>query len=58
MPSLEEIKEATEEQQGFCIACGEIADGVEPDARNYTCEYCGFSEVFGADELVLMGWVY
>jgi hypothetical protein len=23
---------------GFCVACGEETDGVEPDARRYTCE--------------------
>lgn len=39
---------------GFCIACGEDADGVEPDARNYTCECCGEPAVFGAEELLLM----
>ena len=41
---------------GFCIACGEEADGVEPDARNYPCEACGKRKVYGAPELVLMGY--
>ena len=40
---------------GFCIACGADADGCEPDARNYRCECCGASQVFGAEELLLMG---
>lgn len=35
---------------GFCHACGEDADGCEPDARNYECEGCGENEVFGAEE--------
>lgn len=26
---------------GFCIACGDEASGVEPDARKYKCEGCG-----------------
>lgn len=26
---------------GFCIACGEEAEGCEPDAREYECEACG-----------------
>lgn len=39
---------------GFCIACGEDVEGVEPDARNYTCECCGKPAVFGAEELLLM----
>ena len=38
---------------GFCIACGEDADGCEPDARNYECEHCGERKVFGAQELLM-----
>jgi hypothetical protein len=38
---------------GFCIACGEDAVGVEPDARNYECELCGERQVFGAAELAI-----
>ena len=39
---------------GFCLACGEDADGCEPDARGYVCECCGESQVYGADEVLLM----
>tara|TARA_B100001250_G_scaffold406972_1_gene426949 strand:- start:210 stop:383 length:174 start_codon:yes stop_codon:yes gene_type:complete len=39
--------------EGLCTACGEIADCVEPDARNYTCDACGENKVFGADELLI-----
>lgn len=38
---------------GFCIACGEDADGVEPDARQYICEFCEEPAVYGAQELLL-----
>lgn len=38
---------------GFCIACGEDADGVEPDARKYTCECCDEPAVYGAEEILL-----
>jgi hypothetical protein len=38
---------------GFCLACGNEAHGVEPDARCYTCESCGEKQVYGAQELVL-----
>lgn len=38
---------------GFCVACGEDADGVEPDARRYECEHCGKRAVYGAEELLL-----
>jgi len=39
---------------GFCHACGEEVDGVEPDACNYECEKCGKTEVFGAEETLFM----
>jgi len=39
---------------GFCHACGESAEGCEPDARNYTCGSCGEAQVFGAEETMLM----
>jgi hypothetical protein len=40
---------------GFCKACGAETDGVEPDARNYHCESCGMSEVYGAEEFLIAG---
>jgi hypothetical protein len=54
--TIEQVMEAIEsgEYAGFCIACGEQADGVEPDARNYLCESCGQRKVFGAEELLMM----
>jgi hypothetical protein len=39
---------------GFCLACGEDADGCEPDARNYECECCGEHKVYGAEEVLMM----
>ena len=38
---------------GFCVLCGEDADGCEPDARKYPCEHCGKRGVFGAEELLI-----
>jgi hypothetical protein len=43
------------ENPGFCLTCGEDADGCEPDACNYKCEACGAFAVFGAEEVLLMG---
>ena len=43
--------------KGFCLACGEEADGVEPDARRYECESCGAAKVFGYSELLLMNLI-
>jgi hypothetical protein len=42
---------------GFCIACGEEAYGVEPDARRYECESCEEKQVYGLEELVMAGAV-
>lgn len=38
---------------GYCLVCGHEASGVEPDARNYSCESCGAEQVFGAEELLM-----
>ena len=43
-----------DENLGFCLACGDEAYGVEPDARKYKCESCGELKVYGAEEIVLM----
>ena len=53
--SLSRVMRAVEEDNclGFCKACGAEAYGVEPDARNYTCESCGEPSVFGAEELLM-----
>jgi len=40
---------------GFCLDCGIEAFGIEPDARNYTCDDCEADEVFGIEELLMMG---
>jgi hypothetical protein len=57
MPTLEHVQEMIENNQGFCLACGETQEGVEPDARRYKCECCGEEKVYGAENLVLMGLV-
>jgi hypothetical protein len=54
-PSVALLQELDDDNMGFCLACGEAAEGVEPDARRYTCERCGASKVYGAAELALMG---
>ena len=54
--TVERIMAACEEDDhlGFCIACGDEAYGVEPDARRYVCESCDAKAVYGAEELLLM----
>jgi hypothetical protein len=57
--TVERVMEAVErhnsslDNPGFCVACGEDAEGVEPDARRYECEVCGAKAVYGAEELLL-----
>ena len=55
--TIDEVMEAAERQDnsGFCLACGEEADGVEPDAREYPCDGCGERRVFGAEQLLVEG---
>jgi hypothetical protein len=55
--SMAQIEAAMEGYVGFCRACGAEQDGCEPDARRYKCETCGHMQVYGAEELVLMGQV-
>jgi len=54
--TIDRILEAVEsgEDMGFCLACGDEAYGVEPDARKYECASCGKDKVYGAEELLLM----
>jgi hypothetical protein len=59
-PSItaERISETVEESMfdlsspGICVACGDDADGVEPDARKYKCHSCDSMSVYGAEELL------
>lgn len=40
---------------GWCLYCGDVVEGVEPDARKYECCGCGQRKVYGFAELALMG---
>jgi hypothetical protein len=57
--TVERVMEAAQREMfeldnpGFCLICGEEAEGCEPDARNYKCESCGAEQVFGAEEIIL-----
>ena len=43
---------------GFCLACGDEVDGIEPDAEHDTCPHCYASKVFGAENLLIRGLYY
>lgn len=53
--TCEQLEAADADCGGFCLACGDDAYGVEPDARKYECESCGLRTVYGAGEIALMG---
>jgi hypothetical protein len=61
--TVERVLEAVKRQEtslddpGFCIACGEDAEGCEPDAQRNKCEHCGERRVYGASWL-LMGMIH
>ena len=56
-PTLEEVMTAVESDGniGYCLDCGEEHSGIEPDARRYECEACGAPNVYGAEEILMMG---
>lgn len=53
--SSEDYADMRENGGGFCLSCEEEAWGVEPDARNYKCDSCGEKQVFGIEDLLVMG---
>ncbi len=50
-----EYNRTRDEYIGLCLGCGEERECTEPDAHEYPCEACGKNEVFGTEELLLMG---
>lgn len=57
-PSLGLAMDMDCDLQGFCLACGSIEDGVDPDAAKEACPNCGASKLYGASELILMGLIF
>lgn len=54
---LVEVME-TDNATGYCLACGQDVDAIEPDAEHDTCPHCFASKVFGAENLMLRGLFY
>jgi hypothetical protein len=50
-----EFKQSREQYIGYCLECGAERDCCEPDAVEYECYSCGAMQVFGAEELFIMG---
>lgn len=55
--TVAEVIEAQDSQSGYCVRCGNLQGGCEPDARKVECEACADESVYGAEELALMGLV-
>ena len=53
--TLAQIEEADAMECGICLACGALRDCCEPDARKYRCDECKQSQVYGANEIMMMG---
>ena len=45
------------EHAGFCVARGDETFGVKPNACGRVCETCKQPQVYGIEELLLMGQV-
>ena len=54
--TLKRLEAAARQYAGFCAACGRKHYELEPDARGGECSRCGTRTVYGAEELVLMGY--
>jgi len=48
-----QFREYDSENAGFCLKCGTLHYGVEPDARGYQCDECDSHSVMGASEMLI-----
>lgn len=55
--TAEDLANMQIEDAGACINCGEWAYNVDADAQHYECTNCGEMEVYGSEELVIMGLI-
>lgn len=56
-PTLAEVIKAIQSDNyiGFCRACAEEHSNCEPDTQREKCRSCGNFEVYGAEQLLIMG---
>lgn len=55
--TVNEYREYDSENAGFCLKCGALHYGVEPDASKYRCDECDCNAVMGAAEMLIRGKV-
>ena len=53
--TAEELQQADDWSEGFCLACRAPRDGCEPDAEAYECEECGECAVYGPHWIAIAG---
>jgi len=57
IPSESELIQALEldENNAFCIHCGDTDQTIEPDVERAKCECCDQHGLYGAEQLLLLG---
>ena len=46
----------SDRETGICVACGGRYITSDPDAEGDPCDFCGKPAVYGAEQLLLMGF--
>ncbi|WP_084397064.1 MULTISPECIES: hypothetical protein [Hyphomonadaceae] len=53
--TLEELQQADDWSEGFCLACRAPRECCEPDASAYRCDECGEHAVYGPHWIAIAG---
>lgn len=53
--TIQEFEELHKDYFGWCTACGDLPEGIDPDAHQYDCECCGEPRVYGFEQLNELG---
>ncbi|RAN37782.1 hypothetical protein [Hyphomonas sp. GM-8P] len=53
--TVEELQQADDWQEGFCLACRAPRECCEPDAQRYRCDECGEHAVYGPHWIAIAG---
>ncbi len=53
--TVEELEQADDWSEGFCLACRAPRECCEPDARAYKCDECGEHAVYGPHWIAICG---
>jgi hypothetical protein len=53
--TVEELEQADDWSEGFCLACRSPRECCEPDARAYKCDECGEHAVYGPHWIAICG---